>query len=270
MKTKLICILGLFLIFIFIYNYIQISQFFVNKLTFYSKKLSKALRITQISDYHSNNYIDSQKLLDKIIHFNPHIIVLTGDIIDSKTKDIHPTLVLIEKLININPNIFFVIGNHELGNKNGDKFISNLKEIGVNILDNYSRTIDIEGEKINLCGLSFFATNQDYQETMLGIDRDNFTLLLSHSPNRPIAYSKGIEDLVLTGHTHGGQVRLPLIGAIISPGQGLFPKYDKGVFNINNTVLYIDSGLGNSIFPIRLFNRVQISNITIQPVKNII
>ncbi|MCF6465949.1 phosphoesterase, partial [Clostridium sp. Cult2] len=65
--------------------------------------------------------------------------------------------------------------------------------------------------------------------------------------------------------THGGQVRLPIIGAIISPGQGLFPKFDKGVFKINKTILYIDSGLGNSILPIRFFNRVQISNITINP-----
>ena len=264
MKIKLIYLLGLFLILIFIYNYIQISQIFVNELTFRNKKLSKALRITQISDYHSNTHIDLQKLLDSITHFNPHIIALTGDIIDSTTEDIYPTLDLMEKLVNINPNIFFVIGNHELGNKNGDKFISNLKEIGVTVLDNSSQTIEVEGQKISICGLSFYATSNDYQVTMSGIDRDNFTLLLSHSPNRPISYSKGIEDLTIAGHTHGGQVRLPLIGAIISPGQGLFPKYDKGVFNVNNTILYIDSGLGNSVFPIRFFNRVQISNITIQ------
>lgn len=246
------------------YNYIQISQIFISRPTFYNKKLSKPLRITQVSDYHSNSYINVKKLLNEIIRFNPHIIVLTGDIIDSKTEDINLTLSLMNKLTDINPNTFFVIGNHELGNKNGDKFISSLKEMGVVVLDNDRETIDIEGEKINICGLSFFATNKDYEQTMEGIDESKFTLLLSHSPNRPIDYSKGKEDLILSGHTHGGQVRFPLIGAIVSPGQGLFPKYDKGIFNINDTLLYIDSGLGNSILPLRLFNRVQISNITIE------
>ena len=167
-------------------------------------------------------------------------------------------------MLDINPNIYFVIGNHELGNKNGGEFISNLKELGVNVLDNNRQVLEIEGKRINICGLSFFATREDYQKVMDGIDSDNYTLLLSHSPNRPIEYTQGVEDLVLSGHTHGGQVRLPAIGAIIAPGQGLFPKYDKGIFNINNTIIYIDSGLGNSIMPIRLFNKVQISNITIQ------
>ncbi|MCF6465399.1 metallophosphoesterase, partial [Clostridium sp. Cult2] len=232
MYWKIITILGIFLIFVSIYNHIQISDIFVNKLNFDNKKLSSVLRITQISDYHANNRIDSKKLLDEIIHFNPHIIVLTGDIIDSKTKDIYPTLSLIRKLVGINSNIFFVIGNHELGNKNGGRFISSLKEMGVIVLDNNRQTVEIEGERINICGLSFFATRKDYEETMKGIDKGDYTLLLSHSPNRPIDYSLGIEDLVLTGHTHGGQVRLPIIGAIISPGQGLFPKFDKGVFKI--------------------------------------
>ena len=70
-------------------------------------------------------------------------------------------------------------------------------------------------------------------------------------------------DLMVSGHTHGGQIRLPFIGPIIAPGRGLFPKYDKGIIEIEDTILYIDSGLGNRLVPIRLFNRVQISNIMI-------
>lgn len=77
----------------------------------------------------------------------------------------------------------------------------------------------------------------------------------------------GKEDLILSGHTHGGQIRLPLIGAVVAPGQGFFPEYDKGIFRINDTILYIDSGLGNSAAPIRAFNPVQISNIIIEPEK---
>ncbi|GFN36977.1 phosphoesterase [Tepidimicrobium xylanilyticum] len=265
---KLIGIFGLFLVGIFIYNYIQISKFFINKLSFQTNKLSKSLRITQISDYHSNNLINKKRLLDEISQFNPHIIALTGDIIDSRAEEIYPTLDLIKELTKINSNIYFVIGNHELRNINGNTFIENLKEVGVTVLDNENTIIQIEDEKVNICGLSFFATKEDYENILAKINKDYFTLLLSHSPNRIIRYTKGIEDLILTGHTHGGQVRLPIIGAIVSSGQGLFPKYDKGVFNIKNTILYIDSGLGNSLFPIRFFNRVQICNITIESTKN--
>ncbi len=265
MKLKVLLAIVLFLLLLFIYNYVQISKLYVNKPMLNNKKLSKDLRITQISDYHANKRIDLKKLLNEITQFNPHIIVLTGDIIDSSTKDIQPTLNMINSLMKINNNIFFINGNHELSNIYGEQFILKLEDMGVTILDNNNEIIDIDGEKINICGLNFFASRKDYEKTIEGMDEKNYTILLSHSPNRPLSYNSGIEDLILTGHTHGGQVRLPFVGAIIAPGQGYFPKYDKGTFEIGSTVLYIDSGLGNSVFPIRFLNRVQISNITITP-----
>lgn len=268
MRIKIIFIAGLFILLIFIYNYIQISQFNIKKPIFYSKKISTVLRITQISDYHANNRINSKKLLNEISKFNPHIIVLTGDLIDRKTKDINPTLDLINKLAEENKNIFFVSGNHELSNIHYDEFILKLKEIQVTVLDNDNELININGEDVNILGLNFFASIDDYKKVVKELNQKNYIILLSHSPNRPIAYTIGIEDLILSGHTHGGQVRLPLIGAIVAPGQGYFPKYDKGVFELDNSILYIDSGLGNSVFPIRFFNRVQISNITIKTIDN--
>ncbi len=174
---------------------------------------------------------------------------------------------LVEGIQEVTDNTFFVIGNHELRNKKGHDFISGLEDLGVTVLANKVKTVKINEEYINIVGLSFFATREDYEATLKGIDKSKFTLLLSHSPNRPISYLIGFEDLILSGHTHGGQVRLPIIGPIIAPGQGLFPKYDKGSFELGNTILYIDSGLGNSVFPIRLFNRIQISNITIKPIE---
>lgn len=265
---KLIGILGLLLILASIYNYTQISQFSTNKLTLHSEKLSYPLRITQISDYHSNGLINRKNLLDEISHFNPNIIVLTGDIIDRKTNDINSVLNLVEEFVALSPNVFFVIGNHELKNKNGNKFIEKMKELGVIILDDDIKTIQIGEDIIDICGISFFATEEDYEGIIKDINQNNFIILLSHSPNRIIHYSKGVEDLILTGHTHGGQIRLPLLGSIIAPGQGLFPKYDKGLFQLKGTPLYIDSGLGNSTIPVRLFNRVQISNITIKPTRD--
>jgi len=264
-QMKILYIFMVLLIVFIIYNYIQISRFNINKPIFYSHKLHEDLRITQITDYHSNSLIDKDKLMKKIQEFNPDMIVLTGDILDKYTSDIDSALDLVRRLCSINSNVFFVIGNHELQNTQGQKFISEMIQMGVKFLDNENTLLEVNHNKINIIGLSFFADAKDYEKVKESVDWNNYTLVLSHSPNKLVSLVSGEEDLVLSGHIHGGQVRLPLIGAIIGPGQGLFPKYDKGVFKLGNTFLYIDSGLGNSFLPIRLFNRVQMSNITVKP-----
>lgn len=264
MRIKIFILFMLLAILFLAYNYIEISKFSINKPVFSTKKLKKDLKITQITDYHNNTLIDKEKLLEEIKKFSPHIIVLTGDMIDYKTEDMDGVLEFIKKLYEINNNIYFVIGNHELRNKKGLEFISKVEEIGVNLLDNENTTININEDIINIVGLNYFISNEEYKEAIKGIDNGYFTLVLSHSPSKIIPLVSGIEDLILSGHTHGGQVRLPIIGAVVSSSQGLFPEYDKGTFKLGNTYLYIDSGLGNSVLPIRMLNRVQISNITIE------
>lgn len=249
---------------IFIYNYIQISKVYINKVKLNTGKINKKIKIAQISDYHNNKYINKSKLLKKIEEFNPDIIVLTGDIIDFKTIDTEPTLKLLEDMLKINKNIYFVSGNHEMRNLLYKEFLKDIEDLGIKVLDNNKTIVNINDEEINLLGLSFYSTKEDYNRVIKGIDNKKYTILLSHSPNRPLSFLSGNEDLILSGHTHGGQVRLPIIGGLIAPGQGLKPKYDKGIYEIRNTILYIDSGLGNSVYPIRSFNRVQISNITIE------
>ena len=261
---RILLILIIITALIFIYNYIQISKVYINKVKLSSGKISKKIKITQISDYHSNKYINKISLLKKIEEFNSDIIVLTGDIIDFKTIDTRPTLELLEDIVKINKNIYFVSGNHEMKSVLYKEFLHDLENLGIRILDNDKTIVDINGQEINLLGLSFYSTKEDYNKVIEDIDNKKYTILLSHSPNRPLSFLSGNEDLILSGHTHGGQVRLPIIGGLIAPGQGLKPKYDKGIYEIGNTTLYIDSGLGNSVYPIRSFNRVQISNITIE------
>lgn len=261
---KVLLLLVIVSILIFIYNYIQISKVYINKVKLSSNKTNKEIKITQISDYHNNKYINKGKLLKDIEEFNSDVIVLTGDIIDFRTIDTEPTLELLENILKINKKIYFVSGNHEMKSVLYKEFLHDLENIGVKILDNDKIIVAINGQEINLLGLSFYSTKEDYNKVIEDIDNKKYTILLSHSPNRPLSFLSGNEDLILSGHTHGGQVRLPIIGGLIAPGQGLKPKYDKGIYKMGNTTLYIDSGLGNSVYPIRFFNRVQISNITIE------
>lgn len=264
---KLILIIALISIVLFIYNYIQISKPYINKVNIKTKKITNDIKITQITDFHSNKYINLDKLFKNIKEYNPDIIVLTGDIIDYKTLDLKLALDLVKRATETNKNVYFVIGNHEDRNPLYSELANKMKNLGVVILNNESTAIDINGEKINIAGVKFYLNREDYNKAIRDINENYYTILLSHSPNRPIKYLAGKEDLILSGHTHGGQVRLPFIGAIIAPGQGLLPKYDKGIIELKNTTLYIDSGLGNSVYPIRLFNRVQISNIVIESIK---
>lgn len=252
------------LIVFFVYNYIQISQFYINKLKLSSNKLTKLLKITQITDFHSNEKINLEKLFDEIKEFKPDLIVLTGDIIDSKTRDLSLAYEIMKQSKAITSRVYFVSGNHETNHILSNEFRTGLDRYEISIMDDKSEIIDIDGQKVNLFGASFFADYNDFEAIFKDINEDNYNILLSHSPNRPIKYLNTNTDLILSGHTHGGQVRLPFIGAIVAPGQGFFPKYDKGMMEFGNTTLYIDSGLGNSLYPIRLFNRVQITNITIE------
>lgn len=266
MNLRRVFISLLILVILFsIYNYFQISKYYINKIKLTSTKIKNPIRITQITDFHSNQNINLEKLFQDIGDFNPHMILLTGDIIDSKTRDFTYSERVLKDSKAITNKVYFVNGNHELLNRNYSEFQYLLEQNGITILDDRSRMLDIENNRIKLIGASFYADENDYKDLFKDINPQEYNILLSHSPNRPIRYLDEDTDLILSGHTHGGQVRLPLVGGVIAPGQGTFPKYDKGMYQIGNTVLYIDSGLGNSVYPIRMLNRVQISNIVIEP-----
>ncbi|TJX15880.1 metallophosphoesterase [Tissierella creatinini] len=261
---KILLTLVLLAVVFSIYNYKQISKYYINKINLKSNKIVEPIRITQITDFHSNQNINLDDLFEDIKDFNPHMILLTGDIIDYKTSDFSLAAKVLEQSKSITSRVFFINGNHEIRNKYYNEFQLLVEKNGITILDDSWQVLEIGNNKIKLFGSSFYADKNDYGKLFKDISPQEYNILLSHSPNRPINYLYEDTDLILSGHTHGGQVRLPLIGGIIAPGQGAFPKYDKGIFQVGNTVLYIDSGLGNSVYPIRAFNRVQITNITIE------
>lgn len=258
----LILILGL----VYIYN--QIEDFKVRELAIPSDKISNEVRFSQISDFHSNKFIDLDRLKDEIEDFDPNFIVLTGDIIDRKDDDFTVAISLLDTLKSLEIEIYYIIGNHEDENIYFKDFKSEIQSRNITVLEDSHSIIDVEGNTVNIIGMrhnSFMGSElsmnmNKYEEIVGGLDRNNFNLLLVHSPTYVHETVLGHEDLVLSGHTHGGQIRLPIIGPIVVPGQGLFPEYDKGLFELENGHIYIDSGLGNSFLPIRTLNHVQFTN----------
>lgn len=241
------------------------THFFkVAEVAFSSDKLpnNTSITILQISDLHNKIFgTNNDPIVNKIIELNPDIIVITGDLIDRSTTDFTSVFNLIDRIVSINENVYFVSGNHEWGNVKRAELFIGLEERGVMMLDNINEMIELDNVKFALVGIANSSTgHDDFSKAIDGVDKDMYTILLSHVP--PLEPND--LDLTLSGHTHGGQIRFPLIGGLVAPDQGYFPVYDKGVFQWENkNHLYIDSGLGTSILPIRFLNQSQLSMITI-------
>lgn len=267
MKKLIICLLCISIFFIDIYFETNFPK--IRFVSIKSNKLpvGKNIKILQISDVHNKKFPrENRSLLKKIEKIKPDMIVITGDLIDGKTKNFENVYSFVEQLVKINANTYFVSGNHEWRNENMKSFMNGIKERNLIILNNANTIFLKEKNSINICGIDDpYSNHEDAYKAFEKIDQGNFTVLLSHSPDIIMKEKKLPADLILCGHTHGGQVRLPFIGAIVAPGQGLFPKYDKGLFKVwEDTILYIDSGLGTSVWPLRFFNWSQMSLITIE------
>ncbi len=224
-------------------------------------------RIVQISDLHNKNF--NGRLTRKIQELNPDIIVITGDIIDSYHTRTRISVDFIEKIRSVAP-IYYVTGNHESRIDEYPGFKDEIKKIGVNVLENEIAFIERNGDEICLTGvddITFFGSSlMDESRNAFSQKLDELNtrsgektnILLSHRPELFDLYAEAGYDLVFSGHAHGGQIRLPFVGGIFSPGQGLFPEYSEGIHKNGKTEMIVSRGLGNSLFPFRIFNRPEI------------
>ena len=226
-------------------------------------------RIAQVSDLHNAEFGEENwKLIQMLSQTNPDIIVLTGDLIDSRRTDLDVALEFAWQAGKI-ARVYYVSGNHEARVPEYEDLKIGLVKAGVVILENQKVQITREGESITLIGID----DPSFQESYLfgdaegvakqAIDNlqsesDGYTVLLSHRPELFDLYVETQMDLVFSGHAHGGQFRLPFVGGIVAPNQGFFPKYDAGRFDEENTTMIVSSGVGNSIIPIRFNNRPEI------------
>ncbi|QVK19008.1 metallophosphoesterase [Mycoplasmatota bacterium] len=226
-------------------------------------------KILHISDLHNKEFgKDQSRLIKYTKEISPDIIVITGDLIDCSHSNIEVSLDYIREAVKISP-IYFVSGNHEKSSGVYESLSEKLESYGVIILDNKNLTLQQNDSSINLIGLSDI-TFMDSNETLVSeslhelVDNHSFNLLLSHRPEFMDVYTDNQVDLALVGHAHGGQVRLPFVGGLIAPNQGLFPAYTSGIHYNENTSMIISRGLGNSILPLRIFNRPELVVITLK------
>lgn len=234
--------------------------------------------IVQLSDLHGKNFGTNQRtLVEKITQANPNLILFTGDLIDSRRYDEENSLILVAELVQIAP-IYYVTGNHEWRSGEFSSLEKKLNQLGVQVMRNSVDEITIGTEKIQIIGIddpaSGKANNTDWaiieetiERSIEGIEEGHFKILLSHRPEWFPLYSEYGFDLVFSGHAHGGQVRLPFVGALFAPNQGFFPKYTSGKHHLENTTLIVNRGLGNSLFPLRIFNRPEIVVVTLKSAK---
>lgn len=225
--------------------------------------------IAQVSDLHNAELGNgSENLLAMLSQSNPDMIVLTGDLIDSRHTDIEIALDFAGKAVQIAP-VYYVTGNHEARVSEYEQLKTGLIDLGVTVLENQKVQITKDGESITLMGIQDPSFRTDYlfgdaesvsrqAITSLQNASDGFTVLLSHRPELFDLYVDTGMDLVFSGHAHGGQFRLPVVGGLVAPNQGFFPKYDAGQFIEENTTMIISRGVGNSIIPFRINNPPEI------------
>ena len=270
-KKKILCALaGIFLVLI-VWTAWGNTALELNTYTISSRELPDAFdgyRIAQVSDLHNAEFGEgNQRLLDMLREAKPDMIAITGDLIDSRKTNIAVALAFAKEAIQIAP-CYYVSGNHEARVSEYRELKTGLVASGVTVLEDELAEIKVSGESITIIGVNDPSFSADYlagdaavmdeKLSALAAEDAGFTILLSHRPELFDTYVSHDMDLVLSGHAHGGQFRLPLIGGLVAPNQGLFPKYDAGLYSENHTNMIVSRGLGNSIIPFRFNNRPEV------------
>ena len=262
------------------------KKFKTTTYTIRSHKLqSHGFTIAMISDLHNVELgKKNENLLQALQEAKPDIICIAGDLVlGKKEKSVKIAYDFIKRAVKIAP-VYYGLGNHEQRMKKypqvyGEEyriFEKKIQKLGVTMLENSSSFLEIKGEKIQISGL---ALPEEYYKKrkkaelsiktmnrLVGkVSKENFHILLAHTPKYGDTYLEWGGDLILAGHYHGGMVRLPFLGGVISPDLRLFPKYCRGDFQEGNRHLIVSAGLGEHTLPVRIFNPRELVLITCVP-----
>lgn len=232
-------------------------------------------RIAQISDLHNKRFGKGQKrLLQKLSEADPGLIVVTGDLIDKRrtaARRMSPAFEFLAGARKIAP-VVYVCGNHEQRRPALYELLKRrMEELGIQNLDDCGTSFSHADDAISLIGLmDRTSLRKAILETVppvlsnLCCRYDGFRVLLAHRPDLFSLYAAEKVDLIFSGHAHGGQIRLPGIGGILAPHQGFFPRLTSGLHQKAGSQIVVSRGLGNSLFPLRIFNRPELVIVTLE------
>lgn len=231
------------------------------------KVSSEGLRILQITDFHS---LPNDRQVDRIVALaaeaSPDVVAITGDLVTTQDADYTQVERLFAGLARTHNNVFVIWGNHDHWNHGGLQRLHALVEkYRFVLLDNTSLPLDGPWGSLDVIGTDDYYIGQgDLPAALVGTRPEAFRLVLTHSPDAEQALRGSGVDLAICGHTHGGQIRLPGIGALYIPGEW-WPEYHKGAYDLGGVPLYIDSGVGTTGPQLRLFNQSQITLYEVRP-----
>lgn len=230
-----------------------------------------------ISDLHNQVYGKNNRLLlNKIDEIQPEFIVIAGDMMIAKPGYSLDVALEFIKAIAEKYKVYYGIGNHEYRLKiyperypgMYEQFINEIKKSDVVLLENKSVVFEKNDVKINITGLEIerqyykriknIKMPEGYIESLIGEKTNIYTILVAHNPEYFDDYAEWGANLVLSGHIHGGMVRLPYLGGVISPKVRLFPEYDAGLFEKNGSYMILSRGLGMHTIPVRINNRAEL------------
>jgi len=294
-------IIGILLAIILFFVIIMIvdgNRFVIKEYTLESDKVETEQKIAVLADLHNKKYgSDNETLIKAIRNVNPDIVLAAGDILTAKPGKSYETAASFMEKIAAEYPVYYGLGNHEYRMKiypedygdMFDKYISRLKKAGIIVLDNETAEIKIrkadtaksEGEyfSLRITGVSIerlyykrfrkIKMEDSYLKGLLGNPKkDAFEILLVHNPEYFSEYASWGADLVLSGHVHGGIMKLPVFGGVISPKLVLFPKYDGGMFKEKGSTMILSRGLGMHTIPIRIFNPGELVVVHLLPCKS--
>lgn len=222
-------------------------------------KLTGELRIMQLSDIHMRD--DPAQLVSIVTQVRdagPHLIVIAGDTLNTRNETLDPLKELFSWLAELGIPMYAVLGNHDHWSKDLPQLVELYARHGIKLIDNEHEVITGEFGSFTLVGAGDAYTDHAHLDQALKGAPGGFRFLLTHSPEILPQLEKADIDYAVCGHTHGGQVAMPFIGAIYVPGQGLFPKYSRGRYQVGKAALYIDSGVGVTGMDLRFLVQSQI------------
>lgn len=237
-------------------------------------EITAPVRLAVVADFHGCDYgPEARRLLDAIEAEEPDAVLLVGDIYDDdmpwKASD-----ELLKALAAQYP-CYYVTGNHEYWSNEIEEICRRVSSVGAVVLNMDCDVLTIQGQRISLCGVPdpyamVYAgapeTEVQLAKTMAQAEPDTFTILLAHRPELIDQYAAVGFDLVVSGHAHGGQVRIPwLLNGLYAPNQGCFPDYAGGKYQVGDTTLIVSRGLARESTRIpRVFNRPELVIVTLE------